>query len=236
MVLSPQEMAKLVKECDKLKDGPDYHYGYVSNLVRTAIDFQNKSITVRRALAHFKDKHRGVKTHDNLKLLLSSCPDNTDLAKHLWGNRMWTRAGFFRVLVEHFNAEGIFDEKRLRLWLNKAVFERDIKGQFTFRWGNSRGKQHNLGYAGFKWLQVRCGINTVKPDVHTSNFVKRAIERRVSQKQVVEALNAVAKISHRKANRLDSAIWLFERKDPDRTSERMIRLVGSCSEVRRVTK
>ena len=125
------------------------------------------------------------------------------------------RAGFLRVLLSGFEQRGIVDQKTFHDWVEKADFERDVKGQFRF-------ENFSIGYAGFRWLQIRCGIKTVKPNVHITRFIERIIKRTVSPEEAVDGLIQVAKLSNRKANRLDAAIWLFERRDPNRTINRGI--------------
>ena len=61
--------------------------------------------------------------------------------------------------------------------------------------GKIRTKEHSMGYAIFKWLQLRLGVNTVKPDVHVKKFVSNCIGRKAKDEETVEAV-VIAKRSH----------------------------------------
>ena len=70
-----------------------------------------------------------------------------------------------------------------------------------------------MGIALFKWLQLRVGVDTVKPDVHILNFISKAVGRKVSPADAVIDLELVARKLKRKAARLDAAIWHYQRGD-----------------------
>ena len=75
-----------------------------------------------------------------------------------------------------------------------------MKGQF-------RTEEHSIGDVLFHWLQLRCGVDTVKADVHVIKFVSDAVGRRVTAAEAKRGVMAVAKDSGRRASLLDSAIW-----------------------------
>ena len=210
-MLSPLELVRLRKACDKLDNGPDYRCkDYVANLLNTAIDFQMKSEVVNAAMEYFEETH-GARTHRRLVSLialhLNTKKGNLNLANLLWNNNHWSRAKFLRKIVEGFEERGVRGQKSLENWVKNADFETDVKGRF-------KTKEHSIGYTLFLWLQLRCGVNTVKPDVHIVNFVSKVFRRRVSPEEAVAGLKKVAKDSKRKAYRLDSAIWHFQRDYP----------------------
>ena len=68
-----------------------------------------------------------------------------------------------------------------------------------------------MGYAIFKWLQIRLGVETVKPDVHVMNFVKDCIGRVPRNEETVRAIERVAQKIGIRASRLDFAIWGYQR-------------------------
>ena len=68
-----------------------------------------------------------------------------------------------------------------------------------------------MGYAILKWLQIRLGIDTVKPDVHVKRFVSDCIGRKVKDEETVEAVEVIARELEIPAFRLDAAIWLYQR-------------------------
>jgi hypothetical protein len=66
---------------------------------------------------------------------------------------------------------------------------------------------HSIGYAIFYWLGLRCGVGTIKPDLHVRRFVESAIGRRPPPQETVEALVNIAGDMGLKTYKLDSAIW-----------------------------
>ena len=208
MPLTTQERKLLQKACDKLEDGPDYRCtNYVSNLLNTVLDFQMRVEVVGASMDYFEATH-GIRSHWGLQKLVGSFANtkrgNTELANCLWNNNHWSRAKFLRMILDRLEEKGIRDQTSLRRWLKKADFERDVKGQF-------KTKEHSIGYALFHWLQLRLGIDTIKPDVHILKFVSDTIGRRVTPAEAVDGLTLVARKSRRKAHRLDAAIWDYQR-------------------------
>ena len=102
--------------------------------------------------------------------------------------------------------KGIKEQKSLKKWVEQADFETDVKEQFK-----TEGTKHGIGYTLFHWLELRLGIDTVKPDVHIMNFVTEAIGRKVSPEEAVSGLKDVAAQTKRKAALLDAAIWHYQR-------------------------
>lgn len=205
------EHQALYRACRKLDDGPDYRNSvYAENLILTVLDFQMNVIAVNRALNHYRRKV-GYRSHSALKNVVDGFPNtkrgNEKLASYLWSNNMWTRAKFLRILLDEFAARGIRGQKSLKRWLESADFDRDVKHQFRL----SSPKNHSVGFALFHWLCLRCGIDTIKPDVHILNFVENAIGRRPTPMEAVRDLMRIAKRQSRKGYRLDSAIWHAQR-------------------------
>ena len=214
-LMNKKEYKMLHRACKRLKDGPDYrmnHYALI--LVNTALDFRARVEMVGKAQMHYK-RQIGYKYPD-LKREMERFPNtkkgNKNLAKHLWSNRMWTRAEFLRTLIREFENRGIRDRKSLKRWLRKADFERDVKGHF-------RTEHHSIGPAIFHWLCLRCGIDTVKPDTHILKFVSDCIGRISNAEEAVEALTCIAREQKRKARLLDSAIWHFQRDGDGKVSD-----------------
>lgn len=207
MSLSASELTRLRAACDQLADGPDYRSDdFIENMMLTALDFQLRVEVVNKAMKHFFDTH-GFRRARELTLLMAQYPDtrsgNTLLAKKLWNCNLWTRAKFLRALIGRFEERGVRGQRSLVHWLTRADFDRDIKGQI-------RTAEHSIGYTIYSWLRLRCGFDTVKPDLHVLKFVEHTIGRKVSPEEAVSALRKVAKLSRRKAHRLDSAIWHFQ--------------------------
>jgi hypothetical protein len=213
MSLSKPELKKLRTACDKLGKGKDYRCNdFVENLLLTAIDFQMTVEVVNRSRAHFREE-RGFKTMRRLEETLARYKDtesgNLELAKFLWNYKHRTRAKFLRVIVAKFNERGITGQAALQCWVATADFERDVRGQF-------RSDMHSIGYTIFHWLCLRCGVNTIKPDLQVLRFVESAIGRRPSPQETVEALVNIADDMGRETYKLDSAIWHYQRERASR--------------------
>ena len=210
--MNDAEYDTLYQACLHLDDGPDYRMNnYALNVINTALDFMSRVETVNSAMQYYSD-NVGYKSHRKLKELIDSYPNtktgNMALASYLWNNNMWTRAKFLRVLLNEFEQRGIRGQKSLTRWLADADFEEDIKGQFKSRYRNQgRAGYHSLGFALFNWLCLRCGIDTIKPDVHVINFVEEAIGRTPTSRECVESLTKIASEQNRQCYSLDSAIW-----------------------------
>ena len=206
-MLSADEHDLLVRRCRSLPPAVGNYlvHDYVTNLLLTVLDFQLHTTTVKRAHDHFQ-AHRSaeVKTFEQLKGLLAQFPDdpegNTALAQHLWGYRYGKRIGFLRRLVEHFDSIGVTTQDRLAEWARTSDFDRDFKGRIP-----------GLAYAVYKWLVMRQGVETIKPDVHVRRFVEMALGRTVDDQTMVAALERVACEIGLKAYDLDWRIWESQR-------------------------
>jgi hypothetical protein len=207
--LSDKEMGLLKKAVSKVEDGEHYRYkNYAINVMNTALDFQMNYSVVETALNYFIENHN-YKSHGKLVAHVNRYPNtkpgNLRLARNLWNNNHWSRACFLRTILTHFDSIGVRGQKSLEKWAKNADFEQDVKGKI-------KTKEHSVGIAIFKWMQVKCGVNTVKPDVHILNFVSEAVKRRVSPEEAVDGIVLVAKQLKRKAYRIDSAIWNMGRQ------------------------
>lgn len=180
---------------------------FLVNLVATVVDFQLQTTAVEKALAHFERSVRpDLQCIDDLRALFDRWPatreGNTELARHLFGYRLWTRAQMLRDLVSYFDGVGVRTQDDLRAWARRTSFE-----QF-------KGRVRGLGPAVFQWLVMRQGVDTVKPDVHVHRFVENAIGRRVGDAEAVALVTAAARLLGRDVMGLDWAIWEAGRGAP----------------------
>ncbi len=197
------EYLAVLQACRKLPPPRgNYHDGdFVSNMIQTVLDYQLYSTTVTRAYAHFERHHWDrLRTLDQLLAFLAQFPDtqqgNVVAAQALWGYKYGKRLWQLRRLVEYFGAMGVTDQNTLKRWARSSEFERDFEG-----------KVKGLAFAVYKWLVMRVGVETVKPDVHIKTFLKRAAGREFEDQEAVSVLERVASECGRKAHELDWAIW-----------------------------
>jgi hypothetical protein len=80
---------------------------------------------------------------------------NTPAAHFLWNYRLWTRAHQLRGLLDYFEQRGVTTQEALKAWARESDFDRDF-----------RGRVPGLAFAVYKWLVMRQGVESVKPDVH----------------------------------------------------------------------
>ena len=211
MSMTEEELEKLRSECLKLPVEEKEGYrtkDYVLNLVWTVLDFQMKAEVVDAAIDFYSEnRRRQLRTHKAFAELVASFPDtktgNLKLANYLWNNNHWTRAKFLRELLKYFRGRKVRGMGALSAWARRINF-RAIKGQV-------KTEEHSMGYAILKWLQIRLGIDTVKPDVHVKRFVSDCIGRKVKDEETVEAVEVIARELKIPAFRLDAAIWLHQR-------------------------
>jgi hypothetical protein len=206
-VATNADLKRVVARCRELPagEGVVQEDDFVVNLLTTVIDFQMSTTAVARALEHFKtNRWDQIRTMADLQLALLSCPDdkggNTALAQDLWGYNLWTRAHLLRGLVDYFDGIGVRDQPALRAWAARTEFKQDFEGRVK-----------GLGFAVYKSLVMRQGVDTVKPDVHVRRFVEAAIGRPVSDTEVVMLVEDAAKALGRRATELDWSIWESQR-------------------------
>lgn len=214
--LTEEELERLVAECRKLpvaeggyaSENFAPYNDYVTNVLLTVLDLQMHNVAVNNSILHYR-AHRWneIRSLDDLEGLLARFPDTTDgnkaAARHLWGNNHWTRIEWLRGFVRYLRDNDLTSQEKLKAWAVACDFDRDFKGRVKF-----------LGIAACQWLRMRLGVDTVKPDVHTHRFVKRATGRALSDTGVVRAIEEAAKRQGIRARALDGAIWEVERGAP----------------------
>lgn len=209
--LTNDEFSTLLSKCLSLPPAKGIYLidDYVENVLLTVLDFMMRTTAVERAAGHYlKYRRDAIRTHEDLKNLLASHSDtkegNLQVAQHLWGYNLWTRVEMLRRLLAYFETlpVPVTTQHQLRTW----AYQTDFK--------DFRGKVNGMGYAIFKWLVMRQGVETIKPDVWVHRFVKNAIGRSVTDEVAVAMLEKVAKQIGRKAYELDWQIWEYQRGLP----------------------
>ncbi len=184
----------------------DYHQAdFISNLLLTVLDYQLRNAIVYNAWDHYRQNHWiAIRSFPDLERFLSEFTDdrdgNTKAAIALWGYKYWNRLEQLRRLVHFFKAANVVDQETLKGWAEKSDFNRDFAGKVS-----------GLGLAVFRWLQIRVGVETIKPDVHIKRFVSGVIGSVPNDEAVVCLLNAVSREIGRKAHELDWSIWEYQR-------------------------
>ena len=207
-MITEQEFTLIVQKCQDLPPakGMYLEHDFISNLFLTVLDFQMHGTTVGKAMEHYK-KHlwNEIRSLDQLKGFLANYPDdkkgNTQISQCIWGNKHWLRISYLRKLVAFFESIGIRTQEALTEWARTSDFEKDFKD-----------KIHGLSFAVYKWLVMRQGVETVKPDVHLTRFVKSIVHHDFSERELVEVLEKVAKHLGIKAYELDWKIWEYQSK------------------------
>jgi hypothetical protein len=112
-----------------------------------------------------------------------------------------------RRLVPFFESCCVTNQDSLVRWAQAADFRRDFQGRVK-----------GLGYAAFQWLTMRCGVATVKPDVHTRRFTERCLSRALTNTDIVELVTRAARQLEMPVRSLDLA-HLGARERPARTGQ-----------------
>jgi len=174
---------------------------FLTSLFVTVLDYQQRTVVVKRALAHFgTERAAKIRTLRDLERTMARFADDEDgnvqLALHLWGYRLWTRARQLRGLCAYFREIGVVDETSLRAWAHASEFRADFEGRVK-----------GLGRAVYESLVMRQGVDTVKPDVHVRRFVESAVGRRLNDGDLVDVVSRAAAQLGLKATELDLRIW-----------------------------
>jgi hypothetical protein len=178
---------------------------YIMNLISTVLDYQMHRTSLARAEGHYKENHwYKIRTHDDLANFLATYHDtkegNVAAAQYLWGNRHWTRMQQLRGLFAYFDSIGVADQESLRQWAKASDFERDFKGRIK-----------GLSFGIYKWLVMRQGVATIKPDIHVKNFLRGIVKRNIPNQEAVSTLERAANELGIPANELDWSIWDYQR-------------------------
>lgn len=202
-MITQREFDLILKKCRELQPARGVYLedDYVTNLFLTVFDFRNLSTTVERAITYYRNNRWSeIRTLNDLKRLLSKHRDdkegNTSISNYIWGYRFWNRVSLLRKLIAYFESIRVTSQTALRHWAWTSDFEKDFKG-----------KIRGMDFAIYKWLVMRQGVETVKPDVHLRRFVESIIRHNFTDNELVDVLEKVAKHLDLKAYELDWRIW-----------------------------
>lgn len=180
---------------------------YVETILHTILNFHIQEPVVINALNYFQlqvQKQHHINDHHQLKALLAKFPNDKDgneaAALFLWSNRHWTRIELLRRLLDFFESIAVTDQPSLHAWIKTATFDADFKG-----------KVKGLGIAVWEWLRIRCGIDSIKPDIWVINFAKRVVGKRISEKALVDTFGRISPLVGESLSTIDVTIWHFEK-------------------------
>jgi hypothetical protein len=208
--VSEEEIERIVLTCRSvpMTEAEYKQEDYVTNVFLTVLDLQMHNVVVNKSIEHYWSKRWDeVRTLDDLERLLARFSDdqegNREVAQYLWGNNHWVRVQWMRGLVTFLSESRLTTQEKLREWAARSEFHRDFEGRVK-----------NLGIAAFKWLTMRLGVDTVKPDVHLRRFVEKIVEHGVSDEELVRVIEEVARRLELSPRRLDWSLWEFQRGAP----------------------
>lgn len=206
-VVTTKELDKLVDACQPLQIGAWVYeqHDYMTNVLLTVLDLQMLNVVVERSIRHYWDhRQANISTLEQLEELLAGFRDdkagNTKIAQYLWGNSHWARVHWLRGFARFLADEDLRTQDALTKWAQRSEYERDFKGRVRY-----------LGPAAYRWLVMRLGVDTVKPDVHLRRFVERVVGHSVTDTELIRVVTETAHRLGESARELDAAIWEHER-------------------------
>jgi hypothetical protein len=178
---------------------------FIMNLFLTVLDYQMQQAALIKMERHYRENHwNEIRTLDDLARFLSGYPDtkegNVAAAQYLWGYKYWTRLHQLRGLLAYFDSIGVTNQEALRQWAKASDFERDFKGKIK-----------GLSFAIYKWIVMRQGVPTIKPDSKIKEFLAKVTNRTFTNLEAVEVLETVATELSMPAYELDWTIWDYQR-------------------------
>jgi hypothetical protein len=195
----------------------NYHVNdYVLNLVSTVLDYQMNATTLANAENHFKrNRLPAIRTRDDLARVLATYSHdregNIDAAIYLWGYKYGNRLQQLRELLAYFDSVGVTDQEGLRRWAMWSDFERDFKGRVK-----------GLALAVYKWLVMRQGVETIKPDIHVKTFCVAQQVAHLPTRRLCLSLNVLRRTSIALRMNLIGAFGKLSATRPDLHQRRQI--------------
>lgn len=180
---------------------------YLEDVMHTVLNFHMHKPVVINALNYFQlqvQKQYRINDQYQLKAALAKFPNdrngNEAASLFLWSNRHWRRIELLLRLLDFFESIGVTDQPSLHAWIKTATFEADFKG-----------KVKGLGIADWEWLRIRCGIDSIKPDIWVINFAKRVVSKRISEKALVDTFGRISPLVGESLSTIDVTIWYYEK-------------------------
>lgn len=208
--VSETEFSLLVQACSAVPpaSGEYEQPDYVTNVLLTVLDLQMHNVAVNNSITfYWNNRWDEIRTLEHLADVLerfsADRDGNREASQYLWGNNYWNRIEWLRGFVEFLIASDLKDYESLKAWAHNSEFRRDFEGRVPY-----------LGIAAYKWLTMRLGVDTIKPDVHLHNFVEPIVGHPVSDTELVSVLERVASDLGIGPRALDASIWEYQRGGP----------------------
>jgi hypothetical protein len=180
--------------------------GWDGNLALNVLDCvlslnRNYDRVVLPRVEGFARKHPDVSTVTELQQIMSSYATPADFVTVELSYKDAARAKTLEGVVSYLldiqrDFAGSTEKDRLRAWAEWAR-----PGDFSFT--GVRG----FGLAGFQYIRLLLGANTVKPDKWICKFVADSIGRNVTPVEALFLLERAAKRANLRIRDIDSAIW-----------------------------
>ncbi len=213
-------LANKLRKLPKPRTDKDYSWKEPAlNVLECVLSLhRNYNRVVEPRLNGFAERNPEVKSLKDLKGIISRLGKTEFLRQELDYDdqaRAKTLLGVVKWLSKvQGSFEGATENKRLHSWAvqsKPADFERvHVKG---------------FGLAGFQYLRMLFGAQTVKPDVHIRRFVCTAIGK-VTDEQVVRYLELAAKKVNLPIRDVDAKIW-------QRGASRITRILSTEGQLKR---
>lgn len=204
------EYALLLAACRAIPSasGEYQQSDYITNVLLTVLDLKMHNVAVNNSITfYWNNRWDEVRTIEQLAGVLERFPadreGNRQAAQFLWGNNLWKRIEWLRGLVVFLSESDLNDYNSLKAWAHSSDFRRDFEGRVKY-----------LGIAAYKWLTMRLGVDTIKPDVHLHNFVEPIVGHPVTDDELVRVLESVAGDLGMGPRALDASIWEYQRGGP----------------------
>lgn len=199
---SIEKLRKALKSFGYIHQRDDYSWSNPTlNVIDCVLSLNRKYDTfVRPRIDSFAKNHPDIKSLDDLrKLIIKYGTDKFAINELNYNhpNRIETLLGVIEYLIRvQKDFKGLTEIARLEEWANKT------SPQLAYTVG-VRG----FGLAGFQYLRMLFGAQTIKPDVYIKRFVSSVIGKKISDWEALEYLERAATEEGLPLREIDGKIW-----------------------------
>ncbi|MEX2587873.1 MAG: hypothetical protein WD602_07780 [Actinomycetota bacterium] len=176
---------------------------YITNLFLAVLDYRSTAESVRRALAHFREKWGDqIRTLTDLKTFLNRYEDSPEgnlfAGSDLWGFRAARRVKELRGLVAFFESRDVVNQEALSRWAHNSSY-RDFMGRVK-----------GLDLPIYEAILTRLGCGPIKPSRYLMSFISTGLRRPVAESELVPVLKKLARELDMREQDLERRIFEFE--------------------------